>query len=507
MTGDWGKNKKTKIMGPKMEALRFSLIYISLGFLWIILSDKILSIFVKDFDLYSHLQLYKGWFYVFITTILIFFLILKRGIIIKGAFDELRKAAYSDSLTGLPNKTAFLNSLEEYTCKKGVFYLAYIDLDNFRYINDTLGHKTGDEYLGFIAKGLSEVCKEQEFYARLGGDEFGIIFPSEAGSEKIQVRLEEISQHFGKFWKRENHQFFVSFSIGIARYPGDGTSASELYKNANIAMNKAKKSGKNTFVFFEEIHLKNVTENVEMANDLQEAIENEDLILHFQPVFNIITMEKVGFEALLRWKSKKRGFVSPDAFIPLAEETGQIMVIDRWVLNQVLKMKKQLEDNRNMLGIGINLSSKTLMDEVNFPYFLNIFDDYDVDFSGVTIEITETAIISDIDLAIERIKHLRGRGIKIALDDFGTGYSSLNHLKNLPIDIVKLDKSFVGSISENNRESLIIKAIISLSKSLGFEVIAEGIENEEQIKYLQKNGSPLGQGFYLQRPDSIDKVL
>ena len=507
MTGDRKSRKKYNILGPKLEALRFSLIYLSLGLLWILLSDKILSVFVKDFEVYSHLQLYKGWFYVFITTVLIYFLIYKRGVIIREAFDELKKAAYSDSLTGLPNKTAFLNALDKSTGEGKSFYFAYIDLDNFRYINDTLGHKAGDDYLCFIAKGLSEICNDNEFCSRLGGDEFGIIFSYEADTERIKERLDEIFQKFGKFWKRENHQFFVSFSTGVAKYPGDGSSSSELYKNANIAMNKGKKAGKNTIIFFEEIHLKNVTENVELANDLQEAIENEQLVLYYQPVFDINTMEKIGLEALIRWKSNKRGFVSPDAFIPLAEETGQILVIDRWVLTQTLIMKKKLEEQGINLGLGINLSSKTLMGEINFPYFLNIFDDYDVDFSGITIEITETAIINDIELAIDRIKQLRGRGIKIALDDFGTGYSSLNHLKELPIDIVKLDKSFVGSISENNREGLIIKAIISLSQSLGFEVIAEGIETEEQLRYLQKNGCPFGQGFYLQRPDSIEKLI
>jgi len=507
MTRDVKGDKKNKIMGPKMEALRFSLIYLSLGLLWILLSDRILAVFVRDFEVYSHLQLYKGWFYVFITTILIYILLLKRGVIIREAFDDLKKAAYSDSLTGLPNKTAFLNYLEKHTIEKEPFYFAYIDLDNFRYINDTLGHKAGDEYLSFIAKGLADACEENEFPARLGGDEFGILFPGKASNEDIEKRIEKIFQNFGKFWKKENHQFFISFSTGVAKYPGDGTNPSELYKNANIAMNQVKKSGKNNIIFFEQVHLKNVTDNVELANDLQQAIENQELVLYYQPVFNITTLEMVGLEALIRWKSKKRGFVSPESFIPLAEETGQILEIDKWVLKQTLEMKKYLEEQGKMLEIGINLSSKTLMGEVNFPYFLKIFDGFNVDFSGITIEITETAVIGDVDLAIERIKMLRSRGIKIALDDFGTGFSSLNHLKNLPIDIVKLDRSFIGSISEDNREGLIIKAVISLSKSLGFQVIAEGIENEGQLAYLRKNGCPLGQGFYLQRPDSIEKIL
>lgn len=256
MTRDVKGDKKNKIMGPKMEALRFSLIYLSLGLLWILLSDRILAVFVRNFEVYSHLQLYKGWFYVFITTILIYLLLLKREVIIREAFDDLKKAAYSDSLTGLPNKTAFLNYLEKHTIEKEPFYFAYIDLDNFRYINDTLGHKAGDEYLSFIAKGLADACEENEFPARLGGDEFGILFPGKASNEDIEKRIEKIFQNFGKFWKKENHQFFISFSTGVAKYPGDGTNPSELYKNANIAMNQVKKSGKNSIIFFEQVHLK-----------------------------------------------------------------------------------------------------------------------------------------------------------------------------------------------------------------------------------------------------------
>ena len=323
----------------------------------------------------------------------------------------------------------------------------------------------------------------------------------------ISERTSEIVQSFGKFWKQENHQYFISFSIGSATYPEDGISSYEMYKNANIAMNKGKKSGKNTLVFFEDVELKNVTENVELANDLQKALESGELFLHYQPVYNLKTMEVEGLEALIRWKNLKRGFVPPDLFIPVAEETGQILNIDRWVLTKVLDMKKKLEDEGSKLELGLNLSSKTLMSEVNFPHFIGVFDDFNVDFSNVVIEITETAVIDDINLAVRRIHELKEKGVRIALDDFGTGYSSLNHLKNLPIDIVKLDRSFIGSIFGDNKEGLIIKGVISLSKNLGFRVIAEGIENGEQLKYLQENDCPFGQGYYLSPPNSIEKIL
>lgn len=507
MAGDKKAKRKNKLLGPKEESLRISLKYLLVGLLWIILSDKALQLFIKDFEMYSRVQLYKGWFYVIVTTILVYLLVYRRAKIIKSAFADLGRAAYVDSLTELPNKTAFILLMDQYINEKKPFHFAYIDLDNFRFINDILGHKAGDEYLVFISKGLSEGKKLGIIPARLGGDEFGIILPGDLNKKEFEYKLKELIKSFGKFWKINNHQFYVSFSTGVVKYPGDGSNSSELYKNANIAMNKCKKSGKNSVVFYEEVHLKDVTESVRMANELQEAIEKDELMLHYQPVFNLENLEKVGIEALIRWQNKKRGYISPADFIPLAEETGQILTIDRWVVKKVLQMKQTLEEKGKNWTVAINLSSRTLMGEVNFSHFIEIFKGFNIDFSGVTIEITETAIINDVDLAIERINQLRDIGLKIALDDFGTGYSSLNHLKNLPIDIVKLDRSFIRSISGDNRESIIIRAIITLSMELGFDIIAEGIETEEQLDYLRKNKCPLGQGFYLQSPDVIEKIL
>ncbi len=493
------------LAGAGKESLRIAGIYLFLGFLWILFSDKLLDSLATDPAMITKLQTYKGWFFVSASAFLIFFLVYKRAAIINQAFNDLRNSVYKDPLTGLPSKAAFLKNMEDLSAEARAYSIAYIDLDNFRFINDTLGHKAGDKFLTYVASELGSLKKDNEYLARLDGDEFGLLIPGNNKKEFLDRRLDEIFGSFDRYWQEGNHQFFTSFTMGLASWPKDGATSFEIYKNANIALNRGKKAGKKVRIFFEDVEISSVTERARLASDLQKAMDNEELFLYYQPLHDLRTLEIGGMEALLRWKKDDEAFISPSEFIPIAEETGQILALDRWVLRRVLEEKGRLEKKNLFWELGINLSSKTLMNDLHFPLYLDIFDQYEVDLSGIIIEITETAIIDNMDLAIKRIEALKAKGVMLALDDFGTGYSSLTHLKLLPIDTIKIDRAFTAFILGENKEGVIIQSLIHMCDKMGLRIVAEGIENEEQLVYLRDNGCMIGQGFYLSRPDYMEK--
>lgn len=502
------REKDARFLGPQKEALKIAFVFGFFGVLWILLSDRILLFLVQDFALYSRMQTFKGAFYVTITTILIYALVYKRTLVIAEYLERLQSTAYVDRLTRLPNRNKMMQEMEKIISRKHPFTVVYMDLDNFRFVNDTLGHETGDILLEEVADKFRDYIQEHEFAARISGDDFGLIIPGDLSRDTLEKRLETLLESFGNTWRRQNHQFFISFSIGVARYPHQGGDAAELLKKANIAMYQGKHSGKKQIVWYEASQERRVTDHVEMANRLQEAIEKDLLTLHFQAKFELETGKIQGLEALIRWYDKEKGYISPGVFIPVAEDTGQIFNIDQLVFRKVLEEKGKLESNGlENLELSVNLSGKMLMSDTGFPALLNILSESAVDRRGITVEITETALIHDMELALERIQALRDLGLQIALDDFGTGFSSLNHLKNLPIQILKLDRSFISQITDGNKESHIIRSVISLARELQLEVVAEGIETEAQKQILQQYGCHLGQGFLLHRPEPIEKIL
>jgi EAL domain-containing protein (putative c-di-GMP-specific phosphodiesterase class I) len=281
-------------------------------------------------------------------------------------------------------------------------------------------------------------------------------------------------------------------------------------KKAETANYSAKKTGKNINIYSDEIQ-KDIIEQVQMVNKIQNGIEKEEFTLYYQPVYNLNTNEIIGVEALVRWLHPVNGFISPEIFIPIAEKSKQIYELDRWIINKALQQKEQWEkDGLEHVELSINLSSKTLESENNFQKIEKIITSYKVDYSKIIIEITETVIITQVDLAIERLNRLRSYGLKIALDDFGTGYSSLTHILKLPIDIIKIDRSFIKSIPNGNEETIITQSIISLAHDLNYKVVAEGIETQDQLDYLKKTSCELGQGFLLCKPlpsDILNEVL
>ena len=515
-------------VNPIIEALIIMGIYGLFGVLWIWLSDKILSFLISDIKIYSQVQTLKGWFYVLITSFLIYFLVKTKSTLIKNSMlkvsethknlervynellsaeEKLLNTIYFDSLTELSTRIGIEVEMEKFLENNIPFAFVHIDFDNFKYINETLGHSAGDQFLKEMGIRLKELKSDSFIVGRLSGDEFGIILKDVNSIKILKEQIDNINKLLGKKWTIGDYEFFTSASMGISVFPKDGSSKIEIFRSADLAMSRAKKEGKGRGIFYTGEILESNSEKIKISNQIQHAIEKKEFILYYQPQIYLNTGEIKGFEVLIRWNNPFSGFISPALFIPIAEETGQIFAIEKWIINNALKQKKILENKGyEHLDLSINLSSKTLMSNLNFHELEDILDENKVDYSHITLEVTETAIISDIEMAISRLLRLKRYGLKIALDDFGTGYSSLTYLKKMPIDTIKLDRSFVKSIEENDADTYIIKSILYLALDLKYNVVAEGIETEEQYRFLEKNNCESGQGFLMSKPVPIEDV-
>lgn len=421
--------------------------------------------------------------------------------------EKIETLAYYDSLTGLPNRILFEQELNRYISESdNKFMVAYLDIDNFKNINDSIGHQAGDEFLKYFADCLAEKTKGKAIVARMGGDEFAILYQSDSKDEVVR-EVENLVNEVNRIWSYQNRMFYISMSVGVVIYPNHGTSSSELLKNVDIAMYAAKREGKNRILFYSEDFVEENFRFNDMVNYLQEGINNEQFFLVYQPQYKLSNKELIGMEALLRWNHPQEGFISPAEFIPIAERSGQIYDLERLVIRKALEQKQHWENlGLTEFELAINLSTKTLTSDINFIEWEHILSEYDVDFSKIIIEITESANILNVDSVIDRLNRLKNRGIRIALDDFGTGFSSLNYLKKFPIDIIKLDRSFINSITENGVDNILVKNILILANDLQYNVIAEGIETNEQMTRLIDYKCESGQGFLLSKPLPVEKI-
>lgn len=518
-------NKKMKI-NPTKEAILAFLLYFVFGFNWILWSDTILSFLVKDVETYKKIQIIKGWLYVFLSSILIYFIVYTRTKILYKTLqvvednqlklketlenlfeseEKLKNTIYFDSLTKLPSRLGIELYVENLINQNKKFALLHINFDNFNHINETLGHGVGDEFLVEMSEKIKSIAPNS-MIGRFGADEFGIILDIFEKPDDIKNLINDSIKNIEKIWIKNKYEYFISFSVGISLFPEDGLNKTLILRNADLALKKAKKEGKSKIVFYSGEIFKYNLEKVRIKNQLDFAIEKNELILYFQPQYFIKSNEIKGMEVLLRWNGPQ-GFVPPDVFIPIAEESGQIYSIEKWVFKNSLDQKLEFENKGlGYLTLSINLSSKTLMSHDNFQDLLNLLKTYNIDFTHLTFEITETDVISDLNLAIAQLNKLKELGVKIALDDFGTGYSSLNHLKQLPIDIIKLDKSFTSSIEKNKSDTSIIKSLLLLAIDLGYDVVAEGVETEEQFAFLKSFNCKFGQGYLMSKPVPIDEL-
>ncbi|MGH4140984.1 EAL domain-containing protein [Clostridium sp.] len=425
----------------------------------------------------------------------------------KNSEDKIKFMAYYDALTKLPNRTFFMDKLKQqlkiakHKNTQGAVF--FIDIDNFKNINDTMGHNYGDKLLTYIAKQLESTINMIDTLCRLGGDEFILLHPFHEEYE-VKAYAKKMLAIFNKFFEIDNKQMYITASIGVAIYPRDGTDTNTILKNADAAMYKAKELGKNRFARFDgEMYLK-LERKTCIDRILRSAIENNELSIHYQPQYDAQTNEIFGFEALLRLNSVELGFVSPVEFIPIAEETGYISEIDKWVLNEACKQSvKWLRAGYKFKSISINVSSVDIH-QLNFLEMVKgILKSTGIDPSIVELEITETVLMESLDSNVKILKELMNIGIRIALDDFGTGYSSLNYLMRIPISTLKIDKSFIDNIILNKQNKSIIKNIIQMAHSMDLKVVAEGVETEEQLLILKGKQCDYIQGYYYSKPLTI----
>jgi diguanylate cyclase len=437
---------------------------------------------------------------------------LEQRIVVEQKLDQL---AYYDSQTTLPNRHAFTEHINKLM---GVgegstehFYLLMLDLDNFKVVNDTHGHAEGDQLLKQCGQRLRWILNEEDTVFRIGGDEFAIVLrgvKSIHDVEKICLRITHaISQQF----MIGVHELFIGVSIGIVQYQNKNFTESTLVKNADMAMYWAKSAGKNTYKFYsEEIEAAN-HHHQKLTNDLQSAVKNNELELYYQPIINVESARTVGFEALLRWNHPEEGIISPNVFIPIAEYTGVIIPIGEWVINAALAQLKNWQVQHDSdLFVNINVSArqffdKRIVDIINFA-----LKALKITPKTVNFEITESILMEDVNKAIDILKALRKMGTGIAVDDFGTGHSSMNYLKMFPVDTLKIDKSFVRGVPMDSVDAAIVEAIFALARSLKLDVVAEGVETEQQFDFLRAKNCSKVQGYLFSeaiQADKVDKLL
>lgn len=424
---------------------------------------------------------------------------------LRSNYDHIEFLAYHDTLTSLPNKLAFLDYVNAILMsdisshqKHAVFF---IDLDNFKTVNDTMGHEYGDALLVMTSQKLVSFLCDRGMLARAGGDEFLIFIENIDSKKEVEEIASQIIEVFSNPLELNGEIVYVSMSIGIAIYPANGVLSNTLIKNADIAMYKSKDTGKSKFTLFNTNMEEELNRNTLIIDVLRRAIDNNEIYIQYQPQLNLIKNEVIGYEALMRIKSERLGKLSPEEFIPIAEETGLIIELSSWLIREACSFNKQLLDE----GIGpctvsVNISSVQL-NQPNFIAVLSsILEDTGLPPQYLEIEITESTLVSSIQDAMDLLATLQDLGVKISLDDFGTGYSSLNYLTKLPIDTLKIDKSFIDNICSKTKDSCIAETIIRLAHKLQIQVVAEGVEDVNQLNLLKQQKCDIIQGFIFSEP-------
>ncbi|MBJ7552890.1 EAL domain-containing protein [Marinomonas spartinae] len=419
--------------------------------------------------------------------------------------QELEKLAYEDPLTGLPNRRFLTDKLQHtiFKQKKKVRRSAFIyfDLDNFKRINDSIGHDIGDQVLVLVAERLLSIPHQKSHVVRLGGDEFCIYLSDVDGHHEVSQYAEQVLQIIQKPVTIYKHHFMMSTSLGIAMVPDDGQDLISIMQHSDMALYRAKQLGKNQYAFYTKNIKDNTMKDILEEDELHRALSKNEFELFYQPQFNLSNGKIFSAEALIRWHHPERGRIGPDAFIPLAERTGLIIDIGYWVIEtSIAFIAQRHQDRLSPICIHINLSALQLRDAKLVKQVSKLLDQYQVSPKEIGFEVTETALLSDITLASNILQTFKNMGISIAIDDFGVGFSSLGQLKNLPVNVLKIDKSFVDDLETNPNDKKIVEAIIAMAHKLSIHVVAEGIENETQWRLLEDYSCEYGQGYIVSRP-------
>lgn len=429
----------------------------------------------------------------------------------KFSEETIRRLAYFDPLTDLPNRRHFQEQLELATawCRRSDCQLAllYIDLDRFKTTNDTLGHGAGDYLLRIVGQRLAQGLREGDVVSRLGGDEFAVIATNIHRSEDAANVAEKIIEAVRQPLIINGHELYVTTSVGISLYPADTADLDELVKHADIALYQAKEMGKNTFQFYsEKINALTLT-NLQIESDLRNAIKRSELFLEFQPQIDLKTGQVYGVEALVRWQHPVQGLIPPGKFIPLAEETNLIVPIGDWVLQTACQQLRKWDDaGLPPLFMAVNFSAAQFRREGFLESIRKVLEESGVDSGRLELEITESALMKNPEEAGSILRSLRELGVKVSIDDFGTGYSSLSYLKRFPVSILKIDQSFVRDIVNSSDDQAIAEAVIALAKGMDLTVVAEGVETEAQLKILKVLECDKVQGYFFSRPLSPKAV-
>jgi len=430
---------------------------------------------------------------------------------------RMQHMAYHDPLTDLPNRHLFLDRLDQ-SLRRAIRSgqlgaLVFVDLDNFKNINDSLGHSAGDTLLRQAAGRLREVVRSEDTVARLGGDEF-VICMSDLGSDPDEVaslanqRTEELHGTLSEPFFISGHRLLVTASLGVALFPDGDTSASELLRNADTAMYQAKARGKDTYIQFEQSMAEATTFRLTMENDLRNALDREQFFLTYQPQVDAITNRIIGAEALLRWQHPIRGVVSPVEFIPVLEGMGLIVKVGEWTLRAACRSVRDWMDRglwTEDMVMGINVSPQQFSQPEFFEQVRQAIDDAGIPARCIDLEITEGMVINEVEETIIRMNQIREFGVTFSIDDFGTGYSSLSYLKRLPLDVLKVDQSFVRDLNTDSNDAAIVETILAMARHLKLETIAEGVELEEQLEFLKSKGCNRYQGYYFSPPLRVEE--
>ncbi|MNX67223.1 Phytochrome-like protein cph2 [compost metagenome] len=424
---------------------------------------------------------------------------------IKNSEQELMHLAHHDPLTDLPNRLLFTDRTEQALAsaqihKRGCALLM-IDLDHFKMINDSLGHTIGDQLLKAVAERLKAMFGPGITLARLGGDEFALLAENCPQLGQAAALAQRIIEGLKEPFPIDGHQLFINTSIGISLFPGDALSAEQLLRNADSALFKAKSAGRNGYALYTEELTAHAQQRVEIAFELRRALDQQELRVYYQPVHDLQTRRLIGVEALVRWEHPLRGLVSPAEFIPVAERTGLIAEIDAWVMQQACRQMCQWQQAGVALSfVAVNVSSRLFARRELYQQVAQVLRETGLDPACLELEVTESAVMEDPEVALEQMHRLRELGVRLAIDDFGTGYSSLLRLKRLPVQKLKIDQGFVAGLPWDEDDAAIARVIIALAQSMGMQVHAEGIEQIEQAAFLLEHGCHLGQGYWFGRP-------
>jgi len=430
---------------------------------------------------------------------------------VKHLLQHNEKLSHYDSLTELPNRQMFWMILEQNCVHQEPFYLLYIDLDNFKFINETYGHAEGDELLVILAERFQKLLKKDDVICRIGGDEFAVILKNvngESPNKSCYTIAERILAKVNNtYYAQHKDHFSITASIGVVKYPNDSTNPDMLVKYADLATYNAKLMGKNNIQFYSQDLQQKTAKRIALENALREAINLDHFEILLQPMMDINSGKIIKAEALVRWNCPKDGLIMPDEFIPLAEDTGLIIPLGKLIFGHVCRGLQSLQSLGHDIVVSVNLSPKQIYDHSLPPFIYQTLIDNNIDPKQIEFEITESSLANDFEIVLATLQQLKKGGVSISVDDFGTGYSSLAYLKKLPVDYLKIDRTFVQDIVSDENDKAIVTAVIAMAHSLKLKVIAEGVENKEQLKFLADLKCDISQGYLFSRPIQLESFI